>query len=634
MKKIVLTCVLVIFFITNLIYGQAYGQVGIGTMTPDKSSALDVTWDKINPLGALIPRMTEAERNAIEDPANGLMIFNIDEGCINVFDVLNDEWSSICGKMGRAIFDIDCTSIQVFGNYSNGEGLTASNYIKVKVDVTKPGSYSMSALANPDNGYFFSASGEFLTTGTFTVVMAGLGTPINFTPDGELGDLVEISGDGAVASCTTNIKIMDSSVRPKYTMNCSRTVVFGEYYEEEQLNTNGKLHYMDIELNVDPTSVGAAWEIETNEVDGIKFKGNGILGSGSPQTVRIWGEGTPYYTMDKMFVIKTNSESSTATCNALVYIIIPVKVMMTLGNSNGYGYNFGGVGTGAGDYSTNKMITDKDNYGPKPTSIVRCSGWTNTGSNPETTTPGYTGSIVRFDDPPVLTVFTNYLKGINGFPKVDIVTIGYSDVLDDARATALVDFVKAGGILLMFCEDAATNRLVLRKLFNKPDIDITAGAAAGSIYRYANSQADPVLNGPFGNLAGLTWGEDASTTYFATNLPLEEVTLYSANKPETDTGRALVENSATAFRHNTLPVIWCGDGGFNSGNNSTGGSTICPFKLTSKTIGTTTYPNFPTYRANFGPTGATQIWNAYNAMFTANALAWCLKKAEENKRKN
>ena len=135
-------------------------------------------------------------------------------------------------------------------------------------------------------------------------------------------------------------------------------------------------------------------------------------------------------------------------------------------------------------------------------------------------------------------------------------------------------------------------------------------------------------------MTGLTWGEDASTTYYATNLPLEEVTLYSSNQNISGAGASstLVENSATAFRHNTLPFVWVGDGGFNSNNTSTAASTICPFKLTSKTISGQVYANFPSYRARFGPTAATQIWNVYNAIFTANSMAWCIKRAEELKR--
>ncbi|MEL6812671.1 MAG: hypothetical protein AAFP76_15180 [Bacteroidota bacterium] len=65
-----------IFLLLISIFPAVAGaQVGIGTTSPDASSVLDITsTDK----GILIPRMTTGERNAISNPANGLMIYNTD----------------------------------------------------------------------------------------------------------------------------------------------------------------------------------------------------------------------------------------------------------------------------------------------------------------------------------------------------------------------------------------------------------------------------------------------------------------------------------------------------------------------------------------------------------------------------
>ncbi|HYK44483.1 MAG TPA: tail fiber domain-containing protein [Parafilimonas sp.] len=48
------------------------GAAGIGTLTPNTSASLDITSTS---KGILIPRMTQAQRNAIVSPATGLMIF-------------------------------------------------------------------------------------------------------------------------------------------------------------------------------------------------------------------------------------------------------------------------------------------------------------------------------------------------------------------------------------------------------------------------------------------------------------------------------------------------------------------------------------------------------------------------------
>lgn len=51
-------------------------NVGINTTTPDGSAALEVSSDNG---GILIPRLTEVERDAILNPATGLLIFQIDQ---------------------------------------------------------------------------------------------------------------------------------------------------------------------------------------------------------------------------------------------------------------------------------------------------------------------------------------------------------------------------------------------------------------------------------------------------------------------------------------------------------------------------------------------------------------------------
>lgn len=636
-----------LLILISVLFSTLYAQVGVNTESPNALTELDVRnivngTDTI-PKGIVIPRLRTIQRDRIDisdvNLGNGVMIYNIDEDCYNYYNKIEGEWKSICGKIGKATFTIDCSALKVVGEYKNGQELGGANYLSITVTVTKPGTYSITAtVTDPvnENGYYFTASGEFLSNGTYTIMVPGMGTPINYTTPNFDNFTVALNGvraNGDDNACTFNVEVKNSAIRPRYTMNCSGTKVYGEYYEDVQLDAS---NYIEVVLNVEPTSYGATYEIETSEVDGIKFKGSGILNA-SPQVVRLYGEGTPYSTNDKRLYIKSNSESSTATCVATVYIIIPQKRVMTIGTSADYGYNLGRVGS-----ASNTMLTDLNNFGPYPHSIIRYSGFKNAGTAYDSnrkTSGNNTGSIVTFWDADLASassdaMFSNYLLGTNGYTKVDIVTIGYAwNGINDNKAQALVDFLNAGGIVLMFCEEPASNRTFLRKLFNKSDIDITAGGPPGSIYRYA-SITDPILNGPFGNLTGLTWGEDASTTYYATNLPLEEVTLYSSNQNISGAGASstLVENSATAFRHNTLPFVWVGDGGFNSNNTSTAASTICPFKLTSKTISGQVYANFPSYRARFGPTAATQIWNVYNAIFTANSMAWCIKRAEELKR--
>ena len=60
------------FLAAVLLTASTYAQVGIGTTTPEASSALDLT--SITK-GFLIPRMTNQQRIDIETPAEGLMVY-------------------------------------------------------------------------------------------------------------------------------------------------------------------------------------------------------------------------------------------------------------------------------------------------------------------------------------------------------------------------------------------------------------------------------------------------------------------------------------------------------------------------------------------------------------------------------
>jgi hypothetical protein len=70
---------------------QMNAQVGIGTTTPDASSELDLSaTDK----GFLPPRLTTAQRDAIASPAEGLVIYNTDNNCLEFYNA--SLWVSAC----------------------------------------------------------------------------------------------------------------------------------------------------------------------------------------------------------------------------------------------------------------------------------------------------------------------------------------------------------------------------------------------------------------------------------------------------------------------------------------------------------------------------------------------------------
>ena len=202
MKQNLLT---LITFLYTLSYYTA--QVGINTDQPKATSSLHVSERKnINATepdvfnGVLIQRYSTTERNYItyDDPPtntilklsasdNGLTIYNTTENCYNYWNGSTLKWQKLCGTIGPATLDItafNCSNdIEINGKYNTNTPVTSSEYIKVKVNVTELGSYDFKAYANPHNGYSYSATGEFTTTGIQFVVMYANGLPTNAQTD-------------------------------------------------------------------------------------------------------------------------------------------------------------------------------------------------------------------------------------------------------------------------------------------------------------------------------------------------------------------------------------------------------------------------------------------------------------------
>jgi len=76
-----------------LMSAQMNGQnVGIGanTFTPDNSALLEL---QSTNSGLLLPRMTTAQRNAISNPAQSLIIYNLTTKCVEIYE--SNQWQAI-----------------------------------------------------------------------------------------------------------------------------------------------------------------------------------------------------------------------------------------------------------------------------------------------------------------------------------------------------------------------------------------------------------------------------------------------------------------------------------------------------------------------------------------------------------
>lgn len=90
MKKTSYIFILILTCIVLRMSAQS-GNVGIGTLTPDESAILDLSsTDK----GLLIPRMTNAQIGAIDNPAIGLHVYSLSDSCVHIYS--GSHWMIDC----------------------------------------------------------------------------------------------------------------------------------------------------------------------------------------------------------------------------------------------------------------------------------------------------------------------------------------------------------------------------------------------------------------------------------------------------------------------------------------------------------------------------------------------------------
>ena len=164
---------------------MVFGQVGIGTTTPDGSALLDIVSTS---KGLLPPRLTTAQRNAIVNPAKGLIIYNTSLGCLQTNDgtTTSPLWNCVSGSTvtspstnGTAIVTSyggpGCTgSGTINGSMTQGVAVSGVS-MTLYANVTQIGTYTLSAI---QNGVTFTSSGTFTTTGCQIITLTATGTPV------------------------------------------------------------------------------------------------------------------------------------------------------------------------------------------------------------------------------------------------------------------------------------------------------------------------------------------------------------------------------------------------------------------------------------------------------------------------
>jgi len=117
--------ILFLFLIANLSVSLAQ-NVGIGTNNPHSSAELDVNSNK---RGLLPPRLSMSERDSIENPADGLMIYCTDCDTSGQPQYFNGErWCNMLGGAASSILVANLPSVNIGGQIWSSVNLDVVSY--------------------------------------------------------------------------------------------------------------------------------------------------------------------------------------------------------------------------------------------------------------------------------------------------------------------------------------------------------------------------------------------------------------------------------------------------------------------------------------------------------------------------
>lgn len=175
-------------------------NIGIGTATPHPSAKLDVT---STTQGFLPPRMTTAQRNAIINPAEGLIIYNITTSCLNIRS--SNVWNTFCGSIDGSISSLGCNSATLFGTFKKNQ--TVNNcYIILPYKGGNGGSYQgFTVNSSGVNGLKATIVPGYFGVGDGTLTLNISGTP---NSSGIASFNISIGGQSCLLS-TINVLPLD-----------------------------------------------------------------------------------------------------------------------------------------------------------------------------------------------------------------------------------------------------------------------------------------------------------------------------------------------------------------------------------------------------------------------------------------
>ena len=423
----------------------------------------------------------------------------------------------------------------------------------------------------------------------------------------------------------------------KYTLECSSVTLHGVYRPSIALNSaNDFIKLKFIAENRD--MIGLEYVIETVPINGIVFKAKGLITesameSRGGQEVTLLGSGiltTPIEHRTDPFIVTIESNSSSGSfCEVTVSPVLGKINIVTHGLDRTFGYNL------TNNRPSNWVLNAPSNFGPNDDSRVKIEGFNIiNGGNPSSMSAEVklwlTGKKKVVDPDTKLT--HNVMA--------DIYHMAYNSYIAETDVPILLEFMKNGGIVILFMENDHPLRL-FKEMYGIPSL--TLGSTSGrkplpllgnEVFRLAQNKSieewetvlvdlrkDPILNGPFGDITEFQWGEDASSYRYINGIPENDThtTVYSLDYT-LESGRVLSSGtkgvSAFKYESDTYNLIYVGDGGFTSQSGTEDSYTICPFWYDKTTL----FPIPKPYRYDI---------DVYNSQMFCNMMAWAIDRAND-----
>jgi len=245
--------------------------------------------------------------------------------------------------------------------------------VQISVNVASPGRYDLTtALVN---GYSFTATGSFITTGVQTVTMYPTGTPQN-----EGIDMLHVMADSS--TCSFEVKV--NSDAAEFTLQqslgkCIYDTVTGTYVKGIYLDTFSKV---TISVNV---TLPGNYTIATNTVNGYSFSATGSFASTGVQTITLYAQGQPVNAGTDVFNLTAGISACSFEVTVLADIVAVTGTdyfpltdssywiyddLFTKGNSIKRNID----GTASANGKTYTVMQQVDNYGQGGQSFFRRNG--------------------------------------------------------------------------------------------------------------------------------------------------------------------------------------------------------------------------------------------------------------------